>query len=210
MDQLWQKKIVQEPLASMNFHFKIIRNFSFPLKTLHNLLQDYLSFDCNAERICTTHYLSVDIEITRTETSSETIAGHGDPIDGFLPGQPWASAGPRLAIAGPWHLFNLVVAGSALARDGIEILGTVRLALLGLLLHFFQFTKVAKDNPEPIRITHRLIFFKNFNSLTFSDFFSMLFPANFYPIFIARKFFTFISCNDFLCDFFLKKTCIST
>ena len=37
----------------------------------------------------------------RTETSSEIIACRGDPINGFLPGQPLASAGPGLAIAGP-------------------------------------------------------------------------------------------------------------
>ena len=32
---------------------------------------------------------------TRTETSTETIAGHGNLIDGFAPGQTWASAGHR-------------------------------------------------------------------------------------------------------------------
>ena len=118
---------------------------------------------------------------------SETIAGHGDPIDGFSPG--------------PWHLFFLVIAGSALARDGIEILGTVHLALF----IFFQFTKVAKNKLELIRITHGLIFSKNFNSLIIAVF-SMLFPANVYPTLIARKIFTPISCNEFFCViFFLKK-----
>ena len=33
-------------------------------------------------------------EQSRTEMSSETIAGHGDLINGFAPSQPWASAGP--------------------------------------------------------------------------------------------------------------------
>ena len=31
---------------------------------------------------------------TMHETSAGTIAEHGDPIDGFAPGQPWAYAGP--------------------------------------------------------------------------------------------------------------------
>ena len=66
----------------------------------------------------------------RTETSSETTAGHGDPIDGF----------------DPWHLFFLVIAGSALFRDGIRILGTVRLAPLALFPHFFKLAEVAKYN----------------------------------------------------------------
>ena len=94
-------------------------------------------------------------EGSRTKMSSETIAGHGDPFDGFAPG--------------PGHLFFLVVAGSAPARDGIEILGTIRLALLGLFLHFF-----AKNNPEPIRITHGLVFSKNFNSLILAVFLNVV------------------------------------
>ena len=61
--------------------------------------------------------------LTRTETSSEVIAGHGDPIDDFVPVQRW-------------HLFFLVVACSALSRDEIIILGPVRLAPLSFFPHF--------------------------------------------------------------------------
>ena len=138
---------------------------------------------------------------SRTEMSSETIAGHGDPIDGFAPGQP---------CAGTRHLSFLVTAGSAAARDGIEILRTVRLALLGLFLHFlFQFTKVAKNNPEPIRITHGLVFFKNLNSLLIAVFqccflqISILFlsPEKYLHLSVVLNFFVW---------FFSQKTCTST
>ena len=83
---------------------------------------------------------------SRTETSSDIIAGHDDPINSFVPGQPWASADPGMAIAGPWHFFFLVLAGWALARDGIIILATVRLAPLALFTQFLKLTEVAKCN----------------------------------------------------------------
>ena len=62
---------------------------------------------------------------TDAETSSVTIAGHSDLIDGFAPGQPWATTGP-------WHFFFLVDAASELVRDGNIIQGTVRLVLFAV------------------------------------------------------------------------------
>ena len=49
----------------------------------------------------------------RDEPSSETIDGHGNPIDGFSPGL--------------WRFYFLVVDGSAPVRDGIKILWRVRM-----------------------------------------------------------------------------------
>ena len=98
---------------------------------------------------------------SRTETSSEVIAGHGGPIDSFVPGQLWASADAGLAIAGSLHFFFLVVAGSALTRDGIIILGTVHLALLALFPHFFKAYEGCKMQPSAYRNHSGPNFLKN-------------------------------------------------
>ena len=68
------------------------------------------------------------LEGTRAQISFVTTDDHGDPIIGFALGQRWA-------IAGSWHFFFLVIAGSSMVRDGILILGTARLAILVLFLH---------------------------------------------------------------------------
>ena len=61
--------------------------------------------------------------LTRAETSSGTIDGHGNPIDGFTSGQTWS-----ITVAGlqGWQcwvitLFSLHIAGSEMARDGIFV-----------------------------------------------------------------------------------------
>ena len=76
------------------------------------------------------------------ESSSETIDGHGNPIDGFSPGL--------------WRFYFLVVDGSAPVTDGIKILWRVRLDPLGLFLHLFDLTKVTNDNLQPIGIIWNL------------------------------------------------------
>ena len=88
----------------------------------------------------------------RAETQSKTIAGHGGPID------PWRSH--RWSCRWPMTLFLLAVTGPAMIRDGIVILVTVRLLLLGLFLHDFNNTNFAKYNLQFIGITQSLIFLK--------------------------------------------------
>ena len=91
---------------------------------------------------------------TRTETSSETIAGHGDSIDGFAPGQQWPRAGQHwpmtLILAGcPW--FSAGQGWDWNSRNGSA-------GSFSVVSSFFQATEVEKCNPQPIEITQGLIF----------------------------------------------------
>ena len=83
------------------------------------------------------------------EILSETIDSHGESNDGFAPAQP-ASRGPALTHD---FFFFKRFDGSVIASDGIMNLRTARLAIIRLILHHFELTKVPNRNRHPTGIS---------------------------------------------------------
>ena len=130
------------------------------------------------------------------EISSETIVRHGDPIDG-LP-----LANPEPALSQDWLLlvhdtFLLVVAGSMLVRNWIIFLKTGRLALVGLFLYHFKPAEFEYYSLQPTGVAPTgPNFLENFNSLKFSVFFQLSFPAISILFLSSRKVFAFFRYQE--------------
>ena len=92
--------------------------------------------------------------MTRTETSSDIIAGHGDPIIDFVPGLRCHRAGhcwPMTLFLPGRHWFSASQGWNYNSRNGSA-------DPLALFPHFVTLTNVAKCNLQPIRISQGLIF----------------------------------------------------